>query len=455
MVLLIFFGAIFFVYLTYQKIIDLKGRIYPNVYINNKDFSGKTPEAVFNYFQNKNRQLSKIKFFIFYNQINGEPIATFSASQLRLRYDAKGLAERAAMIGRGADLTAKWYERLSAIYNLDRFDLYGSIDYDKREIKEFLLVAEDRYNKPAKNALFTFKNGRVVNFRKEEKGERVLREDFLKEFDQKINSLEQRVTDKKVVLLTKEVIPEITLSQANDFGIKELIGQGKSDFSHSIPGRIDNIILAASKFNGVLIAKGKILSFNQTIGDVSSLTGYKPSYIIKNGKTILGDGGGVCQVSTTLFRAALNAGLPIIERHPHSYRVAYYEKDSKPGFDATVFAPRVDLKIKNDTPAYILIQTEVDKAKNLVYFRLYGQKDGRQIYISPVSVYGVQPPPPPLYQDDPTLKKGVIRQIDFAAWGAKAVFTYKVTKEKKVLFEKKFFSSYRPWQAVYLVGIGE
>lgn len=147
--------------------------------------------------------------------------------------------------------------------------------------------------------------------------------------------------------------------------------------------------------------------------------------------------------------------MPIIERNPHAYRVSYYENDSKPGFDATVFAPNVDLKIKNNTPAYILIQTEVDKEKNLLFFKLYGKKDNRKVEISPVSLWDVNPPPSPLYQEDPTLKKGVIKQIDFPAWGAKTNFHYKVIKDGKTIFEKDFFSSYRPWQAVYLVGTAE
>jgi vancomycin resistance protein YoaR len=262
---------------------------------------------------------------------------------------------------------------------------------------------------------------------------------------------------KKITLIIKSKIieSEITLAKANSFGIEELISEGKSDFSHSISERIHNIILASSKFNGVLIPKDKIFSFNETIGDISSLTGYKPAYIIKEGKTVLGDGGGVCQVSTTLFRAALNAGLPIIERHAHAYRVYYYENDSKPGFDATVFAPSVDLKIKNDTPAYILIQTQVDKNNNLLYFYLYGKRDNRIVEISPVKVWDIIPPPSPLYQEDPTLKKGIVKQIDFAAWGAKANFHYKVTKDDQILFEKDFFSSYKPWRAIYLVGVGE
>jgi vancomycin resistance protein YoaR len=258
-----------------------------------------------------------------------------------------------------------------------------------------------------------------------------------------------------IILKDQIIKPDVTLAQANQYGIKEEIGMGKSDYSHSIPERVHNITLASSKFDGVLILKGKEFSFNDTVGDISSLTGYKPAYIIKNGKTVLGDGGGVCQVSTTIFRAVLNAGLTITERNAHAYRVSYYENDSKPGFDATVFDPTADLKFLNDTQAAILIQTEIDQNNHILNFRLYGEKDGRQSTISSISLYDQIPPPPPIYQDDPTLKRGVVKQIDFAAWGAKASFNYKVVRDGQTIFQKTFYSNYRPWQAVYSVGTAD
>jgi Uncharacterized vancomycin resistance protein len=144
-----------------------------------------------------------------------------------------------------------------------------------------------------------------------------------------------------------------------------------------------------------------------------------------------------------------------VERHPHAYRVSYYENDSKPGFDATVFAPSIDLKIKNNTPAYILIETEIDKEKNLLYFYLFGKKDKRSVEISTPLIWDISAPLPPKYQDDPTLKKGVVKQIDFPAWGAKSSFNYKVYLNNKLIIDEKFFSSYRPWQAVYLVGTAD
>lgn len=268
----------------------------------------------------------------------------------------------------------------------------------------------------------------------------------------------ESITDKKthlVVKVTDRIIePEITLAKANKHGIEELIAEGKSDYSHSIPSRIHNVILAASKFNGVLVPKGEEFSFNSVIGDISSSTGYQPAYVIQNGRTVLGDGGGVCQVSTTAFRAALNAGLPITERSAHAYRVSYYENDSQPGFDATIYVPTVDFKFKNDTPASILIMTEVDEENMILTFKFYGKKDDRQVELSPVTIWDVAPAPEPLYEDDPTLAKDQVRQVDYAASGAKAKFTYKVIKGEEV-HEETFTSIYRPWRAVFLRGTKE
>ncbi|MEK9207877.1 MAG: VanW family protein, partial [Patescibacteria group bacterium] len=243
--------------------------------------------------------------------------------------------------------------------------------------------------------------------------------------------------------------------KVNKMGIKELIGSGTSLFQHSIETRIYNVNLAASRINGVLVSPGDTFSFAKSVGDVSSLTGYKQAYIIENGKTVLGDGGGVCQVSTTLFRAALNSGLPIVERNAHAYRVGYYEQDSPPGIDATVYVPSVDLKFKNDTGNYILIQSIIDPEELRLTFMIYGTKDGRISELSTPVVTNQTPAPPDKFEDDPNLPKGQIKQIDFAASGANVYFTRTVTKDGKVIIADKFSSNYRPWQAVYLRGTKE
>lgn len=267
--------------------------------------------------------------------------------------------------------------------------------------------------------------------------------------DKLSSSTDQNISLDVPIVTTK---PPVTTEQINNLGIKERIGHGTSTYFHSIPGRVFNVNLAASRINGTLVASGETFSFNQTLGDVSKFTGYQQAYIISGGKTILGDGGGVCQVSTTLFRAVMNAGLPINNRSPHAYRVGYYEQSSPPGMDATVYYPTTDFKFTNDTGNYILIQAKNDPVNYSLVFDLYGTSDGRVSQVSKPIISNYSPPLPTIYQDDPTLSNGTLKQTDFAAAGAKITFNYSVTKNGENIYNKTFVSNYQPWAAAYLRG---
>jgi vancomycin resistance protein YoaR len=244
----------------------------------------------------------------------------------------------------------------------------------------------------------------------------------------------------------------IDIAHLESLGIRELLGKGQSFYSGSIPGRNKNIAVASAKVNGALIAPGQTFSLYKQIGEVTPESGYVTSYVIIGHRTELGLGGGVCQVSTTLFRGALSSGLPIVERHPHSYRVHYYEQNSGPGLDATVYFPDVDFKFRNDTGHWILIQTVNDPAHSSLTFEFYGTSDGRVTTISTPEVTNVQPAPAPLYQDDPSLPKGIKKQVDWAVEGADASFTRTVARDGKAILNDTYYSKYSPWQAVYMVG---
>lgn len=299
-----------------------------------------------------------------------------------------------------------------------------------------------------KDAVFIFEKNRVKEFKPEVVGATIDEPNLKTKLMLTLKDANEETIEIPVI----QSFPKVKTGDINNLGIKELISVGKSTFSHSIAGRVFNINLAAARINGTLVAPGEDFSFNQAVGDISRASGYQSAYIISGGKTILGDGGGVCQVSTTVFRAALNAGLPITERKAHAYRVGYYEQDSKPGIDATVYNPTADLKFKNDTGNYILIQTKVDSKKMAMTVEIYGTKDGRVAVISEPKITSQTPPPATVYIDDPTLPVGQTKQIDWSAWGAKVSFTYKVTKGEEIVTEKTFYSNYQPWQAVYLKG---
>jgi len=316
-------------------------------------------------------------------------------------------------------------------------------------------IYASKVERDPQNPKFTFDNGRVSEFKPALDGIKMDKEEMKTQLISKL-SLLQETTDKTVSLEIPVIksTPEISTGEVNNLGIRELIGRGTSTYFHSIPSRVHNVALATSKINGTLVKPGETFSFNNSLGDVSAFTGYQQAYIISNGKTILGDGGGVCQVSTTLFRAILNGGLPVIERSPHAYRVGYYEQNSPPGIDATVYGPTPDLKFTNDTPGYILIVAVSDPKHYSLVFELYGTSDGRLATISKPVVSNIIPAPPTLYQDDPTLPAGTLKQTDFAAKGARVVFNYSVSRNGEQIYKKTFISNYRPWQAIYLRGTG-
>ncbi len=249
--------------------------------------------------------------------------------------------------------------------------------------------------------------------------------------------------------------PNITLDKTNNLGINELVGFGDSAYAHSIPTRVHNVALTASKINFTIIKPGDEFSFNKTLGEVSKATGFQPAYVIKSGRTELGDGGGVCQVSSTLFRAVMNAGLNITKRKPHSYRVSYYELNSKAGFDATVYSGDVDFRFKNDTPGHLLIYTETDSKNLTMKIEIFGTSDGRVSTISDYKSWDARPPAATVYMDDPSLPPGKLKQIDWSAPGLKTSFVYTV-KDKfgTVKQEETYYSNYLPWSAKYLRGPG-
>ena len=426
-------------------------KVYPGIRIDGIDFGRKSQQDIKNYFQEKNMEASDTTFVFSFE----EKMATISAKDIDFGYDENLLSDQAISVGRSGDPIVNISLIIQAYTT--GVDLSSAYKYSEEKLSTKLNSMIEGINEAPVEAVFTFENGRVTEFRPSKDGQEIDKS----QLNQLILSKAKLIlnyTSQKIVVIpipVKIIKPNLTTDRVNQMGIKELIGSGTSLFAHSIETRIYNINLAASRLNGILVAPGETFSFAQSIGDISAYTGYKQAFIISGGKTILGDGGGVCQVSTTLFRAALNSGLPIEERTAHAYRVNYYEQDSPPGIDATVYVPSVDLKFRNDTGHHILIQTLVDLAELRLTFNLYGTKDGRITEISSPVITSQTPAPEPKYEDDPTLPKGQIKQVDFAAAGAKVYFTRKVTKDGKILISETFNSNYRPWQAVFLRGTKE
>ena len=304
------------------------------------------------------------------------------------------------------------------------------------------------------DAVFKFENGKVLEFQSAKNGVGVNSDKLSQEIITAFSNLENSSDSKTEFNLSYESIPpKINNSDVNNLGIKELIGSGTSTFKHSSATRNINIAKGSSIINRLLVAPNETFSFVKSLGEVTLEAGYAKAYIIRAGKTELDVGGGVCQVSTTFFRAILNAGLDITERKAHAYRVSYYEEDSKPGFDATVFIPSPDLKFINDTGHYILIQSVLDMENRRLTYEIYGTSDGRKAEISNYRQWDATPAPPAVWIDDPTLPVGKTVQDEHAVPGLKTAFDWTVTdKNGKVIHQKTFQSNFVPWAAVYRRG---
>jgi vancomycin resistance protein YoaR len=249
--------------------------------------------------------------------------------------------------------------------------------------------------------------------------------------------------------------PAVPMEDMNQMGLTDLVAEATTYFKGSAPERVRNISVAASKFHGIVVPPGAIFSFNDYLGPVTAESGFEEGLVIWGDRTAVGIGGGVCQVSTTAFRAAVMGGFEIVERWAHGYRVSWYETGTGPGLDATVYSPDVDFKFRNDTDHFLLIQTAVDADAGTVTFRFYGTPTGRVVKLDKPIEENVVPHGDPVYQDDPTLPKGKTKQVEWPKDGEDVTVRRTVTVGDTVIHQDTFFSRYKPWRATYLVGTGE
>ncbi len=268
--------------------------------------------------------------------------------------------------------------------------------------------------------------------------------------------IEQAISEgtHEIRLQPTTIPPRVATADAAKFNLTGVAARGFSDYTGSAYERVVNVGVAASQYNGVVIPPGGEFSFNDHLGWVVDATGYEEGYIISGNKTEVDVGGGVCQVSTTVFRAAMEAGFEIIERHAHAYRVPYYENGSALGYDATVFSPWVDFRFRNNTDHYYLMEVENDPAALTLAINLYGPPTGRTVEIVSTVVEETAHGPD-LYETDPALAPGVVKQVDWAHSGA-IIKLERIVRDANgsEIGRDEFWSEYKPWQARFLVGPG-
>ena len=326
----------------------------------------------------KNKPLQEIlekPFYLFgNNKENAIPfyLKDFIEWDYQLVYDTNYSSEiENPLLNNQNNLLKNAYLELGQLYeNKLNYRKSSTIFLKETKTKKFLASISKNINQEPIDAKFTINNNKQVSIlAKSQTGTELIIEDSYQKIKKKI--LKNPETS-YIPLTVIKTPPEISSDNIKKYQIKELIGTGKSDFTGSSQTRIYNIETAAKKFNGLVIKPEKEFSFTAILGEVNETTGYKEELVIKKNQTVPEFGGGICQLSTTMFRAALNTGLKVTERHNHSYPVHYY---NPPGTDATVYVPQPDLKIKNTTKDYLLIQTRIDKSAKKFYIDFYSKED--------------------------------------------------------------------------------
>jgi vancomycin resistance protein YoaR len=258
-----------------------------------------------------------------------------------------------------------------------------------------------------------------------------------------------------------ELLPQVTAATLGTLGITQLVGEGLSSFAGSAEYRITNIKAGARRMDGVLIAPGEEFSFNTQLGEVNAENGFVEGYAIIGNRTQLEWGGGVCQDSTTVFRAAFWAGLPITERHAHAFYISWYDRfglglnGDGQGLDAAIYTGVNDLRFYNDTGNWLLMEATVNEAAQVLAVRLYGTKPNREVRLEgPIVDNQVPAPSEPVYVDDPGRPRGSVYQSDVARSG-RDITVYRVIYQDGVEISREaFITRFKAWPNVFVRGTG-
>lgn len=357
------------------------------------------------------------------------------------------------------------YEDLQFSISRTRIGSWITSDYERLQLKaglneaaigQYITGIAQALNVSPEPPQITTEDGRVTGFTPPKVGRAVQEGELVRLIITAISdrAAEDKIGDTIAIPMKTSKMSVDGLSIAS--GISELVGKATTPFTGSPKNRVSNIKNGVKFLSGSIIQPGDEFSTLNTLGVIDNTTGYLPELVIKGDRTIPEFGGGLCQVSTTLFRAVLNAGLPVTARRNHSYRVSYYERDGNgayigPGLDATIYEPEPDFKFRNDTAHPILIIGYVVGDK--VTFELYGTKDGRKSSIDGPYLLTETAPGEPVYIETTELAPGVIRQVETAHPGGSTIATYVIAYPDGHVASQEFRSYYRRWPAKYLKGV--
>lgn len=349
---------------------------------------------------------------------------------------------------------------LSAWLRLEMNDsATGSLQHnaflDENAIRHWLRQFEDDLYREPVNARFYFDDGteKLVLVAPHINGRELDIEATLTQLQSQAGS-----PNRAIPFVVTDIVPVANSNAtAEELGITELITQTTTWFYGSSDARKHNIATGAANFYGIVVAPFEEFSFNKYLGSITEDDGYTEGFIIVDGQTIQGIGGGICQVSTTLYQTAFFSGFPIEERNPHGYMLGYYRDGAGHGMDATIYSPIVDMKFTNNTPYYLLIENYYDSENEALTFKFYSTSLGRTVAKDLLPFRNIVPAPEEdrwVFQED--MEPGTVEKIDWATEGADVTVTRVVyNADGQPLYGDEYFEShYQPVPNVYHYGPG-
>lgn len=428
--------------------IVMTDKIYNNIYINGVNVGGMTREAA---------ELVLKKEFIPELQDKkvtvtaGEHELELSFSEFSARYDFSLVVEQAYQYGKSGSLKER-YDLVTALnekpyhieHKLEHNPVYS---YDRGSISQKLEPLRDAVNIEPLNASITRKDGQFILG--DSQIGRVLNTERTIDLIVAVLDSAQGGT---VAAVIDEMRPEY---ETDDLAaVQALIGTYTTKVTPGSSGRNQNIITALSKINDAVLQPGEVFSTNQHFGRMTYDNGYREAPVIIGGQLENGMGGGVCQVSTTLYLAVLYAELEVVERMNHSLKVTYVDY----GFDATLAGDYIDFKFKNDMDSPIFIEAMLINGTDVVV-NIYGRETrppGRSIHFSNRLIETVHPPGEPLETQDPSLPLGE-RVVKQRASSGYRYNVYKTIYENGIEIDRVLVNNsyYRPARGEVRVGTGE
>lgn len=344
--------------------------------------------------------------------------------------------------------------RLETVQNSDGTESYAA-HIDGEAFSTYLETLAPGLITPAQNARFHFNDAtqQLEVIQPAQSGRTLNVAETVRRLEDAVFSTDNRVVPMAFDYTLPRYHNQIT---AAEMGIQQVVAESTSYFTGSPQNRRTNIALSASRFDGLIIAPGEEFSFNYYLGDISEEGGFVEGKVIVGDRTVIGVGGGACQVSTTLFRAAFSGGFAITERNSHGYRVGYYEQSGMaPGLDAAIWQPERDFRFQNNTPYYVLIQTSVYPTNDALQFRFYSTPYFRT-EVDPAIVKNVTAAKPTRYEANGEIAVGQSLQVDYSAEGAD-VTVYRRVYDLigNLLVEDSVYTHYLPWGAIFEVAPGD